>query len=151
MITWGAGPAFLLPTATNDLLGAEQWGAGPTGVVLQQNGPWLYGILASHVVARRPAGREAASERDLHPALPDLHVSHGDDAVSTESLYDWTGKQWIVPIQIGVNQLISMDYLHSFVVAALHTGMRRGESRPPRMAARGLPHPYAPDDEEQVG
>ena len=25
---WGAGPVFLLPTATDELLGAEQWGVG---------------------------------------------------------------------------------------------------------------------------
>jgi hypothetical protein len=36
---WGAGPVLLLPTATDDLLGAEKWGAGPTAVALrQQNG-----------------------------------------------------------------------------------------------------------------
>src|SRR5687768_5478695 len=34
--TWGAGPALLLPTATDDLLGAEKWGAGPTAVALRQ-------------------------------------------------------------------------------------------------------------------
>ena len=32
--TLGAGPIFLLPTATDELLGAGKWGAGPTGVVV---------------------------------------------------------------------------------------------------------------------
>lgn len=36
---WGAGPVFLLPTATDDLLGAEKWGLGPTAVALKQKGP----------------------------------------------------------------------------------------------------------------
>jgi hypothetical protein len=31
---WGAGPVFLLPTATKDVLGTEKWGIGPTGVAL---------------------------------------------------------------------------------------------------------------------
>jgi hypothetical protein len=35
---WGAGPVFLLDTATDDLLGSDQWGAGPTVVVLRQDG-----------------------------------------------------------------------------------------------------------------
>jgi hypothetical protein len=26
---WGAGPVFLLPTASEDALGTEQWGIGP--------------------------------------------------------------------------------------------------------------------------
>lgn len=46
---WGAGPVFLLPTATDDLLGADQWGIGPTGVVLRQQGHWTYGLLANHI------------------------------------------------------------------------------------------------------
>lgn len=33
-IIWGAGPVMLLPTATDDLLGLDKWGAGPTGVAL---------------------------------------------------------------------------------------------------------------------
>ncbi len=49
-IIWGAGPVLLLPTASDDLLGGEKWGAGPTGVVLKQAGPWTYGMLANHVV-----------------------------------------------------------------------------------------------------
>jgi len=46
---WGAGPVFLLPTATDDLLGADKWGIGPTAVVLKQKGPWTYGALANHI------------------------------------------------------------------------------------------------------
>jgi hypothetical protein len=35
-IIWGVGSVFLLPTSTDDLLGAVQWGIGPTAVLLQQ-------------------------------------------------------------------------------------------------------------------
>jgi 4-amino-4-deoxy-L-arabinose transferase-like glycosyltransferase len=37
---WGAGPVFLLPTATDNALSTGQWGAGPTAVGLRQVGPW---------------------------------------------------------------------------------------------------------------
>ena len=33
-LTWGVGPVFLLPTASEDTLGTEKWGAGPTAVAL---------------------------------------------------------------------------------------------------------------------
>jgi hypothetical protein len=46
---WGAGPVFLLPTATDDALGTGQWAAGPTAVGLRQRGPWTYGLLANHL------------------------------------------------------------------------------------------------------
>ena len=46
---WGAGPALLLPTATDDVLGAEKWGAGPTAVMLKQKNGWTYGALVNHI------------------------------------------------------------------------------------------------------
>ncbi|MFT5351559.1 MAG: hypothetical protein ACI9MF_002382, partial [Gammaproteobacteria bacterium] len=46
---WGAGPVFLLPTATDDLTGGEKSGLGPTAVALKQIGPWTYGALANHI------------------------------------------------------------------------------------------------------
>jgi len=39
----------LIPTASDDLLRGEQWGAGPTAVALKQNGPWTYDGLVNHV------------------------------------------------------------------------------------------------------
>ncbi len=48
-LIWGIGPVLLLPTATDDLLGTEKWGAGPSVVALKQAGPWTYGGLANHL------------------------------------------------------------------------------------------------------
>lgn len=48
-IIWGAGPAFLIPTATDDRLGADQWGLGPSMVVLTMPGSWVIGSLFSNV------------------------------------------------------------------------------------------------------
>jgi hypothetical protein len=45
----GAGPVFLYPSATDDLLGSEKWGAGPTIVLLKQEGPWTVGLLFNHI------------------------------------------------------------------------------------------------------
>jgi hypothetical protein len=44
----GAGPVFLYPSATDDLLGSEKWGAGPTIVLVKQTGGWTYGVLFNH-------------------------------------------------------------------------------------------------------
>ena len=48
-LTWGAGPVFLLPTATDDRLGADKWGLGPSLVVLTMPGNWVIGSLFSNV------------------------------------------------------------------------------------------------------
>ena len=46
---WGVGPAILIPTGTDDELGAGQWGVGPTFVVLKQESGWTYGMLANQI------------------------------------------------------------------------------------------------------
>jgi len=46
---WGVGPVFLVPTATEDVLGTEKWGAGPSAVVLSMSGSWVYGGLISQI------------------------------------------------------------------------------------------------------
>jgi hypothetical protein len=48
-LIWGVGPAVLLPTSTDDRLGAGEWGAGPSAVVLTVQGPWVVGSLFSNV------------------------------------------------------------------------------------------------------
>jgi hypothetical protein len=45
----GAGPVLLLPTGSNDLLTTDQWGAGPTAVVLKQSNGWTRSVLANHL------------------------------------------------------------------------------------------------------
>src|SRR5690606_28302800 len=48
-LTWGVGPAIQWPTGTDDLIDTGKWSAGPTAVVLKQQGGWTYGILAYHI------------------------------------------------------------------------------------------------------
>ena len=48
-LIWGVGPALLLPTSTDDQLGAGEWGAGPSVVVLTVQGRWVVGSLFSNV------------------------------------------------------------------------------------------------------
>ncbi|WP_348799635.1 hypothetical protein [Flavobacterium adhaerens] len=43
--TWGVGPALLIPTATDDFLGTEKFGVGPTAVALKQMNGWTIGAL----------------------------------------------------------------------------------------------------------
>ena len=47
--TWGAGPVFLVPVATDDLLGSEKFGIGPTIVALKQTHGITFGALANQI------------------------------------------------------------------------------------------------------
>ena len=108
-ITWGAGPVLLFPTATDDTLGAEKWGAGPTGVVLVQKGPWTYGMLANHIWSY--AGDDDRGEVNatfLQPFLSYTFPSATTVTLNTESTYDWTEDQWTVPINLQVSQVLKL-------------------------------------------
>jgi hypothetical protein len=48
-VIWGAGPAILIPTATNQGLGTEKVGLGPSVVALIQPGKWTVGALWNQI------------------------------------------------------------------------------------------------------
>ncbi len=109
---WGIGPVFLLPTATDDSLGSERWGMGPTGVILKQSGPWTYGALANHIWGfQRDDGRKNVNATYLQPFLSYTFKSATTLSFATESTYDWTNHQWTVPLIAGVSQLVKIGKL----------------------------------------
>jgi len=55
---WGLGPVLLLPTATNDDLGVDKWGLGPSAVFLTMQGPWVVGSLFSNIWSVGGSGDE---------------------------------------------------------------------------------------------
>lgn len=108
-IIWGVGPVFLLPTATDELLGSEKWGAGPTAVVLKQTGPWTVGFLGNHVWSF--AGEDDRAEINasyMQPFLAYVTKTHTTFNLNTESVYDWEADQWSVPINFQVSQLLKI-------------------------------------------
>jgi len=48
-ITWGVGPALLIPTATKDVLGQDTWAGGIGVVVLAMPGRWVVGSLMNNI------------------------------------------------------------------------------------------------------
>jgi len=106
---WGAGPVLQIPTATDDLLGEEKWGAGPTGVALKQQGPWTYGLLFNHVWSFAGEGGRADVNRTfLEPFVSYTTKTFTSFAVNTESNYDWEHGQWLVPVNMVVQQLLKV-------------------------------------------
>ncbi|SIT53335.1 conserved exported hypothetical protein [Mesorhizobium prunaredense] len=107
-IIWGVGPAFLIPTATDDLLGSEKWGAGPTAVVLKQIGPWTVGMLANHIWSFAGDGADVNSTF-LQPFVSYTTKDAWTFSLNTESTYNWEARQWSVPINFQVAKLIRID------------------------------------------
>ena len=106
-LTWGVGPVFLLPTASDDLLGSGKWGIGPTGVVLRQSGPWTYGGLANHIWS--VAGEE--DRPDVNATFLQPFVSYTTPKATTfglnsESTYDWEAEAWTASVNATIGQIV---------------------------------------------
>jgi len=103
---WGAGPVFLLPTGSDDLLTADQWATGPTAVVLKQQGPWTYGALANHLWSfAGDEDRRDVNATFLQPFLSYTTPAAWTFALNTESTYDWEGEEWNVPVNAIVSKV----------------------------------------------
>ena len=105
-IIWGAGPVFLLPSATNQMLGAEKLGVGPTVVVLTQQQGWTIGVLANHIWSvAGDANRADIDSSFIQPFVSYTTPTALTIGLNTESTYNWITDEWAVPINLTVTQL----------------------------------------------
>ncbi|HVT89173.1 MAG TPA: hypothetical protein VHD56_10005 [Tepidisphaeraceae bacterium] len=104
---WGVGPVFVWPTGTNDSLGSQKWSAGLTGLVLKQDGPWTYGVLANHVWSYAGEDdRPYVSSTFIQPFLAYNTKSGFGVTLQAESSYDWHARQWTIPVGLLVSQVM---------------------------------------------
>jgi hypothetical protein len=106
---WGVGPAELLPTASDEVLGAEKWGLGPTAVALKQIGPWTMGVLANHIWS--VAGDDDRADVNatfLQPFVGYITKTKTTLSFMTESTYDWENSAWSVPLIASVAQMFKI-------------------------------------------
>jgi hypothetical protein len=134
-LIWGVGPVLLLPTATDDLLGADQWGAGPTVVLLKQQGSSTYGVLMNHIASiSGDNDRPDVNSTFLQPFLSRTNGSI-TYTVNFEGSYDHETEQWTLPLNLSVskvtrigNQLVSFGGGAKFYTdvpdGAPHWGLR---------------------------
>jgi Putative MetA-pathway of phenol degradation len=113
---WGIGPAFLLPTASEDELGTGQWAIGPTAVVLKQTDDgWTYGALTNYLVSfAGDDDRADVNSLFLQPFLAKAIGKGRTVTVNFESSYDFKGDAWNAPVNLmyskvakAGNQLVS--------------------------------------------
>ena len=108
-LIWGVGPVGLIPTATDSKLGGEKWGAGPTAVVLRQQGGWTFGMLANHIWSfAGDSNRNDINATFGQPFINYTTKSATSFFVNTETTYDWNADSFSVPINAGVNQMLKI-------------------------------------------
>ncbi len=111
-IQMGAGPIFLLPTATDDDLGAEKLGIGPTAVALVKPGRFTIGVLGSHLwsVAGSSFGTDVSATQ-IQPFASYTTESKYNFQFTSETSYDWETDDWAVPLNANVSKLVRLGPL----------------------------------------
>jgi len=111
-IVWGAGPVFQLPTATEDNLGADQWGAGLAGTVLWQRGQWTFGALGHQVWGVAHLGSENHPDLSvgyLEPFASYVTRSAWTFTAKSEAAYDWERSDTVMPLTVLAGKFLSTE------------------------------------------
>lgn len=106
---WGLGPILQFPTATDEFLGTRKWLAGPTGVALTMQGPWVVGAIANQVWSY--AGND---DRDKVSAfLLQYFINYNfkgglyltSSPIITANWEATSGNKWVIPFGGGMGKL----------------------------------------------
>lgn len=113
-ILWGAGPAILFPTATDDRLGADKWALGPSLVALAMPGDWVVGGLLNNVWSVGGSG-----DQDVNfffsQWFANYNLQQGWYLVSAPIITaNWeasSGNKWTVPVGGGAGKIFRIGNL----------------------------------------
>lgn len=103
-LTWGVGPAFILPTGTGNL-SANEFAAGITGILLKQTGPWTVGVLANQLWSVDSSNiNQAYAQPFMSYTTPNAWTF----SMNSEIGYDWVSDEASVPINIAVSKMLKI-------------------------------------------
>jgi hypothetical protein len=114
---WGVGPAIQAPTHSSAVLGNDNWGLGPTFVVLHlgAGSPWVYGVLVNNVWSVGSSRSSRAYNNGLMQPFVNYNLGHGTYLVSAQIVtVNWTAagdQQWTVPLGGGIGQIVHLGKL----------------------------------------
>ena len=107
--TWGAGPALLIPTGTDDFLTAKKFGIGPTAVALKQTNGWTLGMLVNQIWSVAGSkDRPDVNQMFVQPFITHNWKSGAGLGASGEWTQNWesnTTSVWIIPTVSGVTSI----------------------------------------------
>jgi len=88
-LVWGVGPVFLLPTATDNALGANKWGIGPNALILKLNGQWTYGALVNHIWSYAGGGANDINATFFQPFMTYASKTGASITIASENTQSW--------------------------------------------------------------
>jgi hypothetical protein len=108
-LMWGIGPAFAIPTATNDALGQGKFSMGPSAVVLVQPGKWTIVNLVNNVWSVAGSGSRPSVNQMLDEYFITRNLQKGWYVTSSPIITaNWkapSGSVWTVPFGGGLGRV----------------------------------------------
>jgi hypothetical protein len=110
---WGVGPALVLPTATDEMIGTEKWSAGPAVAGVYSSGLWLVGAVIQNVWSfAGDDDRQDVNVLTLRPII-NYNLPNGWYLTSSPSITaDWKAadgdNRWLVPLGGGVGKIFTL-------------------------------------------
>ncbi|HEX4850894.1 MAG TPA: hypothetical protein VFV08_08820, partial [Puia sp.] len=108
-LIWGAGPAILVPTGTNEFLTAGKWGIGPTGLLLKTTPGLVYGMLINQIWSFAGSkNRNDVNQMFLQPFFTHNWKSGAGIGFNAEITANWQAQMsfaYLNPVVSGVTKL----------------------------------------------
>jgi len=125
-LIWGAGPAWVFPTATNQLLGQGKVSIGPSVVALMQPGHWSLGVLTNNVWSFAGSGGRPEVNQFLVQYFITYNLKKGWNVSSSPIITaNWNNKasldaanggdttsggRWTIPVGGGIGRVTRLGF-----------------------------------------
>ena len=113
-LSWGLGPAFILPTATQHATGMGKWSLGVTATGVLQPGKWTIGVLASNLWSvsgsDRPSVGRMTIQYFINYNLPKAWYLTSAPILTA----DWRADEddtWTIPVGAGAGKIFKLGKL----------------------------------------
>ena len=105
--SWGLGPTFTFPTATESALGSQEWSAGPAAVALVTQGPWVIGSRINNQWSFAGWGDHGVNRMWVQP-FAHYNFPEGWYLATLPTITaNWkakSGEEWTVPVGGGIGK-----------------------------------------------
>lgn len=113
-LIWGAGPTFLLPTASDDALGTGKFSIGPAIVALIQPGKWTLGVLVNNLWSVAGSGNRPDVNSMTLQYFVNYNLKKGYYITIQPTISaNWnapTGNVWLVPFGGGIGRIMRLGF-----------------------------------------
>ena len=113
-VIWGAGPLFIVPTATSKVLGQGKLSMGPSFVALAQPGHWTVGALINNAWSVAGSGSRRSVNQMLLQYFINYNLKKGwylsMSPIVTANWQATSGNVWAVPVGGGFGRIMKLGF-----------------------------------------